>query len=211
MSRRSLSLAVVLALALTGTFGSAIAEAKKKSNIFERVLTVNAPILDAPETVPSTAVSSEFKVPKKFKGKVVGDVNVLGIQTTGAEPDAANDLEAFLRAPNGRTMRLFAFIGDQNLGPWTLDDDSPTSICDSPTPAGCSGDGNIPFFTLAQPFAGTSNTMFTRTAGTGPLTTFNGGRMRGTWTLSIVDTDALQSSTINQWGLRIKAAKPVTE
>jgi hypothetical protein len=201
----------LLCVALVCLFGAAAADAKKKAKVFEQVLTVNAPILDDPETSPATPVSSEFKVPKKFKGKVVGDVNVLGIQTTGAVDDAANDLVAYLRAPNGRTMRIFAFVGDQNLGPWTLDDDSPTSICDAATPTSCSGSGNIPFFTLAQPFAGTSNTMFTRTAGTGPLNTFNGGRMRGTWTLSILDDDALQTSTLNQWGLRIKAAKPETE
>jgi subtilisin-like proprotein convertase family protein len=195
---------LVLALALGLTAGTAAA--KKKSRTFEKQVAVNAGIPQDAATGPSTPLLSQITVPKKFKGKVVGDVNVTAIQTTGLQAGAAQDLTAKLTAPSGQTLRLWAGYGNQSIGPWTLDDDTSVGACNSANPV-CT-----PPFTLIQPFAGTSNLTFTGTAGTGELAAFDGSTMRGTWTFKIFDqSDAAQSSTLDQWGLKIKAAKPVAE
>jgi hypothetical protein len=42
------------------------------------------------------------------------------------------------------------------------------------------------------------------------LAFFNGLKMRGTWTLTVLDdNDDNVTSVLNAWGLKIKAAKPV--
>jgi hypothetical protein len=211
-SRRRLRLLGVLILALCLAVGLAAGDAaakkkkKKGPTVFSQSLTVNAPIPDEPPSPGTdTPVVSTLTVGKKFKGKQVGDVNVTGIRTTGDVPDAANDLAMSLQAPNGRYVQLISNgIGDQNIGPLTLDDDTRTSICNSNTP-----DCSDPFQTLIQPFAGTANLLAIGGGDTGPLSAFNGTTMRGTWTFRIWDADAVQTSTFNSWGLQITAQKPV--
>jgi subtilisin-like proprotein convertase family protein len=203
-----LALGLVIA---AGTSGATAAK-KGKSKSFSESVTVNAGVPDRPAAGATTALTSTISVPKKFKGEVVGDVNVTGIQTTGDAAGAANDLRFTLRSPSGRTVQLFQGIGDQSLGPWTLDDDTPVSVCDNADPLVCFQ----PFATLLPPFAGTSNMadvsmLGTGSAGTGPLSSFNGDKMRGTWTLSVVDLFNGQSSTLNRWGLELKPAKAVTD
>jgi subtilisin-like proprotein convertase family protein len=201
----------VLVLALSATVGltaGAVEAKKKKAKTFSSKLTPNAGIPDDATTGPSTPVISTIKVPKKFKKLQVADVNVTGLTTTGSGAGAANDLEANLTAPNGRTVRLFARQGDQNLGPWTMDDDTKTEICDSATLT-C-GEPNA---TLIQPFAGTSNLLQTENdSGSdgigGPLSNFDLLKMRGTWTLEIWDeSSAGTTSILNSWGLQIKPLK----
>ena len=207
----------VLALALSVTVGltAGSADAKtKKVKTFSEQKTVGAAIPDDAAAGASVPVVSEITVPKKkYKKSLVGDVNVTNLQTSGAVADAADDLFAELTAPNGRTVLLFATVGDISLGPWTMDDDTKISICDSPTPP-CEN----PNAQLNQPFAGTSNLLHNNddvsTDGiAGPLSNFDGIKMKGTWTLTIWDEISGQTSTFNQWGLQIKPQKPpaVTE
>jgi hypothetical protein len=197
-----LAVASVLALAL------APAAQAKKTKTFSETKTVNAAIPPDAAAGASTPLNSTITVPKKYKKNVVGDVNVTGIQTTGTAAGAAGDLAAYLTAPNGRTQWLFGGMGGQNLGPWTLDDDTSVAVCNSPIP-NCS----FPNATLTQPFAGTSNTLlnFGGVLPLGHLSSFNGIKMRGTWTFSIVDIANATNNTLNAWGLRIKPAKPVSE
>lgn len=210
--RRRLIGAAILALLLcllTGALVEAEAAKKKKKapSTFKQTKTPNAAIPEDAAAGPSTPVVSTITVPKKFKGKVVGDVNVTGIQTTGSGAGAANHLDFALRGPNGITVVLSSNgIGDDSIGPLTLDDDTPTSICDSATLT-CSN----PNATLLRPFAGTSNLLFQGTAGTGPLSAFDGTPLKGNWTFSIWDvvTGGAATSTLNTWGLAIKVAKPV--
>jgi hypothetical protein len=201
----------VLALALSATVGltaGAVEAKKKKVKTFSEQVSPNAAIPDDVVNAPSVPVVSTIKVGKKYKKQKVGDVNVTGLSTTGSGAGAANDLFAELTGPAGRTVLLFADVGDQSLGPWTMDDDTKTSICESSTPP-CEN----PNATLNRPFAGTSNLLHNNndvsTDGiAGPLSDFDGTRMRGTWTLTIWDeAGAGTTSTLNSWGLQIKPLK----
>src|SRR5689334_11467470 len=144
--RRRLAVLVVLALALCLAAGltlGASADAKKKHKkqhrTFAAQISPNAGIPEYPGTGHATPVLSTITVGKKFKGKTVADVNLTGLQTTGSGTGAADDLFFKLTAPNGRTVQLIGSffpgngIGDQNIGPLTIDDDSPVAICDSDT------------------------------------------------------------------------------
>jgi hypothetical protein len=210
-----LALALCTALAMT-LGGSAEAKKKKKktANVFSMSVAVNAPIPDVPATPgPSTPLRTTITVPKKFKGKVVGDLNVLGIQTTGNAAGAARDLRFKLTAPSGRTVYVIGSnnsaqgLGDTSIGPLTIDADSRISVCDVPNPANC----DDPAQQLIRPFAGTANELGLGTQSTGGVNSMNGVPMRGTWTFTVFDQhDVGQTSILNGWGLQITAAKPVT-
>jgi hypothetical protein len=202
--------ALALCTALAMTFGS-VADAKKKkkakgATVFSQVLQANAAIPDDVASGHSIPLDSTLTVGKKFKGKVVGDVNVTSIQTTGSAAGAAQDLIMRVIAPNGHSVRLWSGgFGDQSIGPLTLDDDTPVSICNDATPP-CSWAVD----TLNRPFAGTSNLQFLGAGGTGPLSTLNGVAMNGTWTFQIWDEGQVgKTSVLNSWGLQVTAARPV--
>jgi hypothetical protein len=200
-----LALALCLMVGLDGADG-AKKKKKKAPSVFKESRAVNAAIPDdAPAAGVSVPVSTSFTVGKKFKGRVVKDVNVLGIQTTGNVADAADDLVAHLTAPSGLTIRLFANLGDtvQSLGPLTLDDDTNVSVCDGTPPC------DDPMQSLNRPFAGRANMRGMASGGTAPLSAFDGTRMKGVWTLQIHDeANAGQTSVINGWGLEIRAKRP---
>jgi hypothetical protein len=211
-SRRRVRLASVILLAVclgAGlAAGDATAKKKKKhkaATAFAASVAPNAAIPDEPPTPGhEVPVSSTITVGKKFKGKTIGDVNVTGIRTTGDQPNSANDLSMSLSAPNGKTVFLEATaLGGQSIGPLTLDDDTPTSICNSATPT-CSD----PDATLLRPFAGTANLLGLAGGDTGPLSVFNGSPIRGTWTFRIWDNGTGDTSILNSWGLQITAERP---
>jgi hypothetical protein len=216
VGRRRLALCGVLALALCTaiaiTFGGS-AEAKKKVKkvktvVFSQSLSPNAAIPDDAATGPSTPVKSAITVAgKKFKGKVVGDLNATGIQTTGTGAAAARNLRMKLIAPNGRTVFLIGrTIGATSIGPLTIDAQSPFSICDSNT-LNCSD----PSATLIRPFAGTANGQNLGGMSSGGVRAFNGVPMSGVWTLEVFDVANIgQTSVLNSWGLQITSAKPIT-
>ncbi len=185
------------------------AEAKKKHKtptVFQQSVSPNAAIPDDAASGPSTPLNSTITVGKKFKGKVVGDVNVTGIQTTGSADGAADDLGFRLIAPNGRGLILLGptFIQGASIGPLTSDDDVFTEICYSPP---CSFAPQ----TLGPPYAGTANLLFNGASGQGPLAALNGLPMKGTWTLSVWDAEDIgKTSVLNGWGLQITARRPVT-
>ena len=196
-----LALTLVLVLAFAG-----VAEAKKTKTFSEQI-SPNAGVPNVPPVgQPNLGLSSKITVPKKYKGKVVGDVNVTGFQTTGSAASAANDLDVYLIAPNGRTELIVFAAPGQNVGPYTMDDDTSASACFS---APCSD----PFQSLNPPWAGTANLTrsFVGAFPLGPLSNFDGIKMKGTWTLKVFDIGSAATSVLNQWGLRIKPAKPVSE
>jgi hypothetical protein len=209
---RALAAALTLALVLAlGTASSAGAKKKGhgKSSTFAQTLAVNLGVPDRPATGAATPLRTSIVVGKKFKGKTVADVNVTGIQTTGSAAGAANDLNARLSAPNGRTVQLFRTKGDQSLGPWTIDDDTAVSICDAPATTVCAA----PNQSLNQPFAGTSNLAYNDGPAFTPLQALDGVAMKGAWTLTVFDSAngaGNGTSVLNQWGLQIRSARPVT-
>jgi subtilisin-like proprotein convertase family protein len=215
MSRRRLAFFGVLTLALCTAIGMTLggsAEAKKKQKkvktvVFSQSLAPNLAIPDDVASGPSTPVNSAITVAgKKFKKKVVGDVDVTGIQTTGTGANAARNLRMKLIAPNGRAVSLIGkSIGETSIGPLTIDAQSPVSICDAPPPC------TDPTSTLLPPFAGTANSFGLGGMGTGGVRALNGLQMSGTWTLEVYDQANIgQTSVLNGWGLKITSAKPVT-
>ena len=212
--RQRLAIVGVLALALVTAIGmtfGASADAKKKKkgpSVYQATQSPNAAIPNnSASPAPSTPFVSTFTVGKKFKGKTVGDVNVTGITTTGSGPGAADDLGFRITAPSGRSVTLIKpGIGDQNIGPLTLDDNTPVAICDRDPSSPCQ------YFPqqLNRPFAGTANLEFLGTAGTGPLAAFDGLSMRGNWLLTVWDQFTTgTTSVLNSWGLKITAERPV--
>lgn len=178
---------------------------KKAPSVAKVTKTVNAPVPQDAAVGPSAPLVSTIEIGKKFKGKVVGDVDVTGIRTLGNATGAADDLAIKLTAPSGRTIRLVTDSGDVDLGPWTLDDETRVSVCDAA--AGCAD----PDSTLNRPFAGTSNMLGIGGGGggNGPLSVFDGLRMRGSWTLAVHDfSGATTTSILSSWGLKLTAAKP---
>jgi subtilisin-like proprotein convertase family protein len=212
-SRRRLRLFGVLLLALCVGVGLAAGDVaakkkkKHKASVFSASVAPNVAIPDKPPgTALETPAVSTITVGKKFKGKTVGDVNVTGITTAGDSPNSAGDLNFSLSAPSGKTVLLDSnSLGGQSIGPLTLDDDTPRSVCDDTTLT-CSD----PDATLLRPFIGTANLIGLRNGDLGPLNIFNGVAMRGTWTFRIWDTGTGQTSTLNSWGLQITPEKPVT-
>ena len=201
-----MALGVCTALALAFS-GPAVAKKKAKTpRFFQSVVQPSAPIPDGVASGHSTPVDSTITVPKKFKGRVVADVNVTSIQTTGTEDGSAPDLIMRIITPSGRSVRLEnGALGGQSIGPLTFDDDTPVSICDDNTPP-CDWGPD----TLNRPFAGTANLQFLGSGGTGPLSQLNGVPMRGTWTFEIWDEGPNGATSIlNSWGLQVTAAKPV--
>jgi hypothetical protein len=201
------ALLLVLVLAL-GLPAAAQAKKKKGGNVFSKQVTVNAPIPDRPPGAGSVsgAVTSTITVPKSFKGKVVKDLNVTNLQETGtAGATPIQQLSAALIAPNGRLVILHEGIGFTALGPMTIDDDTVLSICFPGAPI-CAD----PTQGVYPPFASTVNTIHNFNGGfppNGPLASFDGLKMKGTWTLQVSDNVNTQTSTLNQWGLRITGKK----
>jgi hypothetical protein len=207
-SRLRLAGVVVLALCLVGGVAAGDSAAKKKkskASVFAASISPNLAVPDRPPgNTAETAVTSAITVPKKFKGKVVGDLNITGIKTTGDAADSADGLDLMLVAPGGPAVLFDAgALNGQSIGPTTFDDDTTTSFCADPP---CSD----PDQTLMYPYAGTTNLAFTFGGDTGPLSAFNGTPMRGAWTLYAWDNDSGGINVINSWGLQITAAKPVS-
>jgi hypothetical protein len=213
-ARRRWALLGILALGLVVIFAQTLvssAEAKKKhkksASVFRAQVSPNAAIPDGVSTQPPppTPVISTINVGKKFKGKVVDDVNVTGIQTTGNNNTSASDLGFRISAPNGRGVLIIdGGLAGASIGPLTLDDDTAQSICFSTNPCFRAPQ------TLDPPYAGTANDLFFGSGGTGPLSAFDGLPMKGTWTLMVWDfNNNSRTSVLNSWGLQITAARPV--
>jgi hypothetical protein len=206
-SRLRLLALMLLALCLVVGLAAGDAAAKKKkpkASVFTATASPNLAVPEVPNGQHEPFVTSALTVPKKFKGKTVGDLNITGVKTTGSGPDSADRLDLMLVGPGGRSVLFDAgALGGQSIGPVTFDDDTPTSICDDPP---CSD----PDATLQRPFVGTTNLANTFGGDTGPLVAFNGTPMRGTWTLYAWDSSGDgDTNVVNTWGLRIAAAKPV--
>lgn len=201
-------LMLALVVAMSMSIGDADAKKKKKKKkakptpVTSTVNTTKSVGQLVPDRGPLATdrwgqLSSTIDVPVTGKAKFVTDVNVT-VQTTGSAAGAANDVVARLSAPNGRTITLFTNLGDATLtsiGPYKMDDDTATTICDFPaamTPC-LDPDAN-----LNRPFAGTAQ------AEGGPvLGGFNWAPMKGTWTLKLFDTANTLTSTFTSWTLEV--------
>jgi hypothetical protein len=194
--------------ALAASIVAAPAEAAKKkqrkgSSVLNVTQQVNAPIPEAtpgPDG-PDGLLTSTLQVGKRFKGRVIRDVNVT-VQTTGVTGDnPSNDLTAYLSAPNGATTTLFSGLGGLDpgqavsIGPLTLDDESAIHLFD----VFDSGDP----LALRPPFAGTATPLET-------LASLESGPVRGVWMLRVIDSfsGGAETSRLDFWRLNVAAGRP---
>jgi hypothetical protein len=192
-----LLVAVVAALAIFGA-GAAVAKKRKGTRVFDATSMTNAPIpARSDPNGPWGVLSTTIDAPKSFKGLQIRDVNVT-LQTTGTSgnfPAAATRPQ--LTAPNGATVRLFSGLqsvtGAHNIGPLTLDDESPLELV-SLTPSDPVG--------LYDPWIGSARPE------SGRLAVMDNGPVRGTWTLTVLTTLANETSTLNFWHLTVVAGRP---
>jgi hypothetical protein len=203
MLKRKLPLAgAICALALLGgvLLGGTATAAKKKHTTHSRANVtkiVNAVVPNRTAGGPYGVLRSPITLGKKYKGKTIGDVNVT-FQTGGSTATAASDLLVKVSAPNGNTVVLVSTPGllGQNVGPLTLDDETRAEICNDTTPPCADPDD-----TLGPPYAGTAEPFES-------LSHLNGGKMKGTWVLSVFDTDPSPASKVNvlgSWNLDVTA------
>lgn len=199
-SKRSrLTLIGVLALALSVTAGLSVsAEAKKGGGLKAADVekSVNLVVPDRVAGQPYGRLDTNLSIGKKFKKKTVGEISIT-FQTTGLVPNAADDLQFRLTAPNGRTADLVGNLVGQSIGKLTLTPDTTTRICNTLTPP-CAD----PQATLNPPFAGIARDI--------GLADVFGQKMRGTWTFTAFDDSANgQTSILNSIKLRVEPARPV--
>jgi subtilisin-like proprotein convertase family protein len=135
------------------------------------------------------------KFGKKFKGRSIEDVDVT-LQTTGSMANAADDLRMDLISPRGNTSDLAGSAGapgfpGQSVGPLTFDDETNIDPCfDDTPPCGDPDTLPIPFTGVAQP--------------RGELSALDGGPIRGTWTLRVIDGGSPgTTSVLNAFTLRV--------
>jgi hypothetical protein len=201
MLKRKLPLAgAICALALLGGVllgGTAVAKKKKHTTHSRANVTriVNAVVPERATGGPWGVLRSPITLGKKYKGKTIGDVNVTFV-TGGSSAAAASDLLVKLSAPNGNTVVLFGGGLGQNVGPLTLDDETRAEICNDPTPPCADPDD-----TLGPPYVGTAQPEES-------LSHLNGGKMNGTWILSVFDTDSTPGDRVNvlgSWNLDVTA------
>jgi hypothetical protein len=206
-ARRPIPVVVAMVAVLLLVLAAPAAEGKSKkakgSSVFNSAKTVGAMVPEASSSPdgPYGLLTSTIDAGKRFKGRVIRDVNVT-VQTTGVTGNnPSNDLVAYLSAPNGSTSLLFAGLGGVNpgqavsIGPLTLDDDTVIHLFSPYNP----GDP----LALKPPFAGTAQPGET-------LAPMNSGAVRGTWTLRILDTfsGGAETSRLDSWSLNVATGKP---
>ena len=150
---------------------------------------------------PFGLLTSSVNVGNKFKGRRIRDVNVT-LQTTGATPGSpARDLSAVLTAPNGASTELFRVLFGTgptgttpiSIGPLTLDDEAGRYLGLGPA--------RDPF-ALYEPWAGSARPL------QGTLYPMDNGRVKGTWTLKVLDNEDGETSVLNFWRLDVQTGKP---
>lgn len=187
---------------------------KKGGGVFEVTKVVNTPV---PDESPPTGdgidgiLRSTVQVGKQFRGRQIRDVDVT-LQTLGVNPRTtapfpgnteAVDISARLDAPNGAHMIFDGGISNLNpitmtidpfpsIGPLTLDDEArlDLGIFNPHSPR-----------ELYAPYAGSARPST-------PLAVMDGGPVRGTWTLIVMDSLNTGISNLVSWRLKVVAGRP---
>jgi hypothetical protein len=175
-----------------GLLGGSVANAAKKKSKRSFTVTKTAPTVVPGAPGPNVVVS---KIPvgtvaKKVapKGKVVSLNGVTATTTLSGSPGFADDVQAQLLGPSGRTAGLInPLANDQGggnnetvSGPLTETPNSAVGPCIPETPAPpppCADPDN----TLLPPYAGT--------VGNQGLLNFSGSNPRGTWFIKVFNTN----------------------
>jgi hypothetical protein len=202
MSPRVRQITMVVAVTLAAIAicapGAAVAK-KKRPRVLDLSNAANATIPGrAGSNGPDGVISSMIQAPKRFRGLVIRDVNVT-LQTTGVSGAfPAASVRPQLTAPNGATVRLFTGLqsttGAHNIGPLTIDDESPFELVSltSADPVG-----------LYDPWIGAA-----RPEGGRRLAVMDNGPANGTWTLTVVSALENEVSLLNSWSIHVIVGRP---
>lgn len=185
--------ASVLAVALTAAAGlsAGTAVAKKGSGKVNSTQVVNAPVPDS-SAAGTGILTSTIEVGNKFKGTKIRDVNAT-VQFSGTGVDSVAGLFVLLQAPNGANATLIGGLSPGNfVGPLTLDDETEVILSGAPF--------NSPGL-LTSPWVGTSQP-------SEPLAIMDNGRVKGNWTLHVLDYNSGDTNVLNSWNLTVRAGKP---
>jgi subtilisin-like proprotein convertase family protein len=180
-----------------GTAGTAGAKKGKKSPTADVTVQLNQVVPTASNGPPpqqNGRLISTTTLGKKFKGKLIDDVNA----RITASGDDVGGLAVRLTAPNGDTVCLlgcsFGLFGKQ-IGPLTLDDETPV-ILSGQDPQNFQDPDQ-----LFSPYAGTANPE-------GTLSDLDNGPAKGSWTLRAGNADPSNPVTISQWGIHVATHRP---
>jgi hypothetical protein len=192
---RSAVLGIAMAMAMCP-----VAVAKKDDPPKTRTVRVSQTV---GQTIPNSTTTADGRLEstlrlkgRKLADRKISDVNVT-VQTIGTGGNAAGELRAILTAPSGASTWLFGGgLTGPNIGPLTLDDDTPMFIGlglpRSPEQLGAA-------------YQGTAQPVCFFAFGSCSLSTLDDGRVRGAWILRMYDTTGAQTSTLIGWSLEIKA------
>lgn len=139
----------------------------------------------------STPYESTITVNSVFPGIIVDpveDIVSVCIDLETAETDWVNDIELFLRAPNGTLLELSS--GNGGAG------SNYTNTCFTPTAVTSIRDGLPPFTGNYRPEGSWSN--------------LTGVETNGDWTLLVADTDGPLFGTLNTWSITFNSRNGIT-
>jgi len=224
-------LTVAASMAVVALLGGAIfggtADAKKKGGGGGKPVTVSnntpTPIPEAtlgqidagPPAVLGTVAWGKASKTLKVKGKksaTIGNVAItFSAATGGGGTDTLQEFLLRLTAPDGTTEEIVGGLSGIAAGPLTVQPNSPNELCrgetapNTPPPPPCADPNAI----VNPPFQGV--------VGDPDLRDFNGGKMKGTWTVSAFDTRAanpnppapepVQTNILNGVTLKVTPAK----
>jgi hypothetical protein len=187
------SVAAVACVALLAGGGAAEAKKGKKAATAE---VESFAIASAPGPDLTAFSFPTFEVGKAFKGRAVGKVE-LTTQVIGSVNGYYNELGFRLISPQGRAVSIgspfFNNPPQASYGPLKLTPNSDQFTCSSLGECAMTG-------ALGPPFVGT--------VGDSGLNFFYGTRMRGTWTLEILNLSEVGTGTLNA-ELRVTPARPI--
>jgi hypothetical protein len=177
---------------------AAVAKKHRAVRVFDATIPANGtiPARGGPDG-PDGVFTSTIQAPRAFAGMRIRDVNVT-LQTTGVTGGfPAAGVVPQLTAPDGATVPLFhgleSATGAHNIGPLTIDDESPLELV-SLTPSDPVG--------LYDPWIGAARPEGRR------LAVMDNGPVRGTWTLTVLGQLENQVSTLNFWRVTVVAGRP---
>jgi hypothetical protein len=188
----ALTLAAVACLAIA-VAPAASAKTPKRLSITQTVGQMPGGWSGPPADIPF--IGPTINVGKKYRGLKIRDVNVT-FQTTGTAPGVAGGLNVWITAPNEATQTLVLGLSGQNVGPLTLDDESPNSLgLGLPCPT--------PDF-LCEPYIGSARAL----DGEDPLAVLDGGRVRGPWTLTFFNFSSTPQNILESWRIDVVTGRP---
>jgi subtilisin-like proprotein convertase family protein len=205
-----LALAAALAYSVPGVTAR-VKQGPPKPKAVNKIQNANAPIPVASPGPPftSTRTTSSITVANKKKFNwLIRDVNV-DLYLTVPPGSNTDDLRILLNGPNGAVMTLSGFNGSVdatgfgtscNGGATLFDDQSSKLFMASSAFDPATDDPNTEEFIARPPYIG-------KVSPDGTLRVFNNFKIKGTWTLIVINSSTSETGTLLCWSLHGKPIK----